>query len=66
MSPITQTQDKKMRGEKSTLIMDVAFVHFANEGYFKTSINHIARHAGISKGLLYNYFSGKEKLLIAL
>ena len=43
--------------------MDVALVHFANNGYFKTTINHIARHAGISKGLMYNYFDSKEELL---
>jgi AcrR family transcriptional regulator len=66
MSPRTPIQVKKMREEKRTLIMDVALVHFANEGYFKTSINHISRHAGISKGLMYNYFAGKEELLIAI
>ena len=43
--------------------MDVALEHFANEGYFKTTINHIAKHAGISKGLMYNYFESKESLL---
>lgn len=53
----------EIRVEKKTLIMDVALEHFANEGYFKTTINHIARHAGISKGLMYNYFESKEELL---
>jgi len=46
-----------------TLIMDVALEHFANEGYYRTTVDHIARHAGISKGLLYNYFESKESLL---
>ena len=46
--------------------MDVALEHFANEGYFKTTIMHIARHAGISKGLMYNYFESKEELLVAI
>ena len=49
-----------------TLIMDVALEHFANEGYFRTTISHIARHAGISKGLMYNYFESKEALLRAI
>jgi len=49
-----------------TLIMDVALEHFANEGYYRTTINHIARHAGISKGLMYNYFDSKEALLKAI
>jgi len=55
-----------MREEKMTLIMDVALQHFANEGYFRTTINHIAKHAGISKGLMYNYFDSKEALLKAI
>jgi AcrR family transcriptional regulator len=66
MSPKTSKQFKSIREEKMTLIMDVALQHFANEGYFKTTITHIARHAGISKGLMYNYFESKEELLIAI
>jgi AcrR family transcriptional regulator len=63
MSPRSAKQFKEIREEKKTLIMDVALLHFANEGYFKTTINQIARHAGISKGLMYIYFQSKEELL---
>jgi AcrR family transcriptional regulator len=63
MSPRSAKQFMEIREEKKTLIMDVALVHFANNGYFTTTINHIARHAGISKGLMYNYFESKEELL---
>jgi AcrR family transcriptional regulator len=63
MSPRTPKQFKEIREEKRTLIMDVALEHFAKEGYHKTTINHIAKHAGISKGLMYNYFESKEELL---
>jgi AcrR family transcriptional regulator len=63
MSPRTPKQFEEMREEKRTLIMDVALEHFANEGYYITTINHIAKHAGISKGLMYNYFESKESLL---
>jgi AcrR family transcriptional regulator len=63
MSPRTPKQFKEMREEKKTLIMDVALEHFAKEGYHNTTITHIARHAGISKGLMYNYFESKEELL---
>jgi AcrR family transcriptional regulator len=66
MSPRTPKQYKEIRVEKMTLIMDVALKHFANEGYFQTTINHIAKHAGISKGLMYNYFDSKEALLKAI
>jgi AcrR family transcriptional regulator len=66
MSPRTKQQFREMREEKMTHIMDVALEHFANEGYFRTTISHIARHAGISKGLMYNYFESKEALLKAI
>ena len=66
MSPRTQQQFQEIREEKKTLIMDVALKHFANEGYYRTTINHIARHAGISKGLIYNYFESKESLLYGI
>lgn len=66
MSPRTPQQFLEIREEKMTLIMDVALEHFANEGYFRTSISHIARQAGISKGLMYNYFKSKEALLKAI
>ena len=66
MSPRTPQKFQEMREEKKTLIMDVALLHFANEGYFNTTVRHIARHAGISKGLMYNYFDSKEALLTAI
>lgn len=66
MSPRTPKQFESIREEKMTLIMDTALQHFAAEGFHSTTISHIARHAGISKGLMYNYFSSKEELLGAL
>lgn len=46
--------------------MDVALEHFSQTGFHVTTISHIARHAGISKGLMYNYFKSKEELLAAI
>jgi len=63
MSPRTATQFKEIREEKRSLIMNTALEHFASEGFHNTTINHIARHAGISKGLMYNYFRSKDDLL---
>jgi AcrR family transcriptional regulator len=63
MSPRTPAQFQEIRDEKKSHIMDVAIEHFANEGFHKTTISHIAKHAGISKGLMYNYFASKEELL---
>jgi len=63
MSPRTPKQFEDIREEKKNLIMNVALEHFAKEGYHNTTISHIAKHAGISKGLMYNYFESKEDLL---
>ena len=43
--------------------MDTALELFGNEGFDVTSISKIASGAGISKGLLYNYFESKEDLI---
>ncbi|MFH2143921.1 MAG: TetR/AcrR family transcriptional regulator [Bacteroidota bacterium] len=63
MSPKTEDQFKSIREEKRKLILDTALTLFANHGYHSTSISNIAKQAGISKGLMYNYFGGKEELL---
>lgn len=66
MSPRTPKQFEEIREEKKSLIMDTALEHFAKEGYHAATINHIAQHAGISKGLMYNYFKSKDTLLKAI
>ena len=38
-------------------------VLFMEEGYLNVTIDRIAKGANISKGLMYNYFFGKEQLL---
>lgn len=43
--------------------MEAAFGLIARQGYESTSISQIASEAGVSKGLLYNYFESKEDLL---
>lgn len=64
--PRTPEQYEEIREERKKLIMDTALDLFATSGYHNTSINNIAKKAGISKGLLYNYFSGKEELVTAI
>ncbi|MFO7657122.1 MAG: TetR/AcrR family transcriptional regulator [Bacteroidales bacterium] len=63
MSPRTEEQYKEIRNEKRMLIMNTALELFALYGYESTTISQIAKKAGISKGLLYNYFESKEYLL---
>ncbi|MFC0877381.1 TetR/AcrR family transcriptional regulator [Saccharicrinis sp. FJH2] len=63
MSPRTPDQFKEIRTEKIKLISEAALSLFADKGYANTSISMIAKKAGISKGLLYNYFESKDDLL---
>jgi len=66
MAPRTERQFNEIREEKRSLIMDTALMQFAREGFHFTTISDIAKHAGISKGLMYNYFRSKEELLSAI
>jgi AcrR family transcriptional regulator len=63
MSPRTEQQFEQIRETRKKEIMDTALELFANEGFDKTSVSKIAGKAGISKGLLYNYFKSKEDLI---
>jgi len=66
MSPRTPAQFEEMRESRRQQIMDAALELFAREGYVHCSIARLTAHAGISKGLLYNYFESKEALLVAI
>src|SRR5690554_5001824 len=39
---------------------------FANQGYFGTSMEHIAQAVGIKKASLYSHYSGKESIFTAV
>jgi AcrR family transcriptional regulator len=64
--PRTKAQFEEIREQRAGQILDTALELFANEGYHTTSISRIAEKAGISKGLLYNYFPGKESLVLEI
>ena len=66
MAPKTKAQFEEVRQEKRELILETALEIFATYGYHAASISMIAQHAGIAKGLLYNYFESKEALLKAV
>lgn len=48
---------------KKEKIIHAALSLFAKHGYTETSINKIAKVAGVSKGLTYTHFKNKEDLL---
>ena len=66
MSPRTAEQNEQIRVDSKHKIMDAAFKLIAKNGYEATSIAMISKSAGVSKGLLYNYFTSKEELVKAL
>lgn len=63
MAPKTKEQFKEIRKQSMTTIMQAALELFGHNGYQGTSISQIAKEAGVSKGLIYNYFESKEDLL---
>jgi len=61
--PRTEKQFEEIREERKIQIKDVALAIISEEGVQNTSISKIAERAGISKGLLYNYYESKEELI---
>ena len=47
-------------------IIDSAKKLFAEQGYLKTTVVDISKQAGLSEAALYEYFQGKEDLLLAI
>ncbi|NLZ39487.1 MAG: TetR/AcrR family transcriptional regulator [Firmicutes bacterium] len=54
------TKDPEVRKQE---ILETAMKLFAEQGISKTSMNDIAKTAGITKGLVYYYFASKEELV---
>jgi AcrR family transcriptional regulator len=52
-----------MPTNKKQVIVEAALHLFATKGYASTPISLIAKTAGVSQGLMYNFFAGKEELL---
>lgn len=63
MAPKTSKQFAEIRQKSQEKIEAAALELFAEQGFHRTSITTIAKVAGISKGLLYNYYESKEDLL---
>lgn len=66
MSPRTIKQNSSIREKSRQNIEAAALEIFAEEGYHSASVSKIAAKAGVSKGLMYNYFKSKEELIRGL
>lgn len=53
---------KNIDPDKRDRIINSALEEFSTYGFDKSSTNNIVKNAGISKGLLYHYFTSKKRL----
>lgn len=64
--PRTKEQFEEIRKNTRHIILENALFLFAEKGFKGTSISDIAKAAGVSKGLAYNYFKSKNDLMFAV
>lgn len=61
--PRSQEDNERIRQLAKENIRTSAMEIFIEKGYHRASIDDVAKRAGVSKGLMYNYYKGKEELL---
>ncbi|KPM32050.1 Regulatory protein TetR [Croceitalea dokdonensis DOKDO 023] len=64
--PRTLEQNKKIKEASKKRIMEAALKVFGEYGFDGASVSQIAREAGISTGLMYNYFASKDDLVLTI
>jgi AcrR family transcriptional regulator len=57
------TGQRPIEGEKAARIVDAMRASVARRGVAASTFDHVAREAGVSRGLLHYYFGTKERLL---
>jgi len=55
--------DSRLVKERRGQILRAAVKLFSDRGYYTTTISQIAREAGVSTGLIYQYFGDKDDIL---
>jgi AcrR family transcriptional regulator len=58
------TAPKRLDGEKAQRIIEAMRTSVGTRGAAGSTFDHVAREAGVSRGLLHYYFGSKEKLLV--
>jgi AcrR family transcriptional regulator len=61
-----QIEERSKRAQREERILDAAAELMLRWGYNKTTIDDIARHAGIAKGTIYLHWKTREDLFTAL
>jgi AcrR family transcriptional regulator len=57
------THTRPIDGEKAQRIVEAMRLSVARRGVSGATFDHVAREAGVSRGLLHYYFGTKERLL---
>jgi len=63
MEVATSGTERRLPGEKAQRIVDSMRASVAVRGIAGSTFDHVAREAGVSRGLLHYYFGTKERLL---
>jgi AcrR family transcriptional regulator len=58
------TNERELSGDKAKRIVDAMRDSVARRGAAGSTFEHVAREAGVSRGLLHYYFGTKERLLV--
>jgi AcrR family transcriptional regulator len=63
MEASAPSRNRALPGEKAERIVDAMRASVARRGVAGSTFDHVAREAGVSRGLLHYYFGTKERLL---
>jgi AcrR family transcriptional regulator len=58
------TKERELSGDKAQRIVNAMRESVAKRGAAGSTFEHVAREAGVSRGLLHYYFGTKERLLV--
>ncbi len=64
MEKQVRTPKQQRSIDKKNRIIEAGFELFARVGYFNTNTAEIAKHAGVSTGIVYGYFRDKRDILL--
>lgn len=66
MPKISARARRTLTEERRKQILDAASQVFAEKGFERATIAHVAKKAGIAEGSIYNYFKNKSDLLVSI
>jgi TetR/AcrR family fatty acid metabolism transcriptional regulator len=66
VSSVLKRRVVKQAEQRRAEILEAALHLFSSKGFHDTTMEEVAREAGVAKGTIYLYFQSKEHLLLAL